>query len=182
MRVLLGAVALLIGVDAFGVHRQAFGTTSTTKLDMGVKNPPPNDATAGKALAFLGAAGASLGLVIFAPFAGLESSGSVPTSSTPEIVKIVQKKEKALPDAKATLVFKEKAPAAPKVAKSNSFKDQGYNFDGDAPVVKVTVPKVEAKADAGAAARNAAQEKASAAKAESATKAAEAKASAGKLH
>jgi hypothetical protein len=65
MRVLLGAVALLIGVDAFGVHRQAFGTTSTTKLDMGVKNPPPNDATAGKALAFLGAAGGSLGLVIF---------------------------------------------------------------------------------------------------------------------
>lgn len=180
MRVLLGAVALLIGVDAFGVHRQAFGTTSTTKLDMGVKNPPPNDATAGKALAFLGAAGASLGLVILAPFAGLESS--VPTSSTPEIVKIVQKKEKALPDAKATLVFKEKPPASPKVAKFNSFKDQGYNFDGDAPVVKATVPKVEAKADAGAADRKAAQEKASAAKAESAIKAAEAKASAGKLH
>jgi len=138
MRVALFILLVLVAsteafVPAHVPAKPAF-TSSTTCREMAPRNDPPTAATPVKAVGFLGAAAACLGLIVAAPFANVDSPGVMAPRAPKEIVQKVKKvsdkpkKEKVVKEKKQKVV-KEEAPKKEVDEKVNrSLKRMGYDF------------------------------------------------------
>lgn len=120
MKVALFMIALVVGTEAFApavrVMQKPTATFTGTALEMGPRNDPPTAETGVKAVGFLGAAAACLGLIVLAPFADVESPGAMPAKAPKEVVQKTSKPKNEKAEKK-------------KVEKTNrALKTQGYNF------------------------------------------------------
>lgn len=117
-------LSLFAGAQAFAPASSRPAFRNGNALQMAPRNDPPTAATGVKAVAFFGAAAASLGLILAAPFANIESPGamSMPVKAPKEIVQ----KERSSKPKKEKAPKKEKTPKQEK--KSGFLKSQGYDF------------------------------------------------------
>lgn len=117
-------IAMFVGAEAFAPVPARQTTFTSTSLEMAPRNDPPTAATGVKAVGFLGAAAAILGLIVTAPFADVGSPGAMPSVGLPNAPKLeIVKKNPAVTAAKAK---KEKQKSELKVTKA--LKSQGYDF------------------------------------------------------
>jgi len=114
-------IAVVVRTEAFAPAFQVMQKPTFTgiALEMAVRNDPPTPETGAKAVGFLGAAAACLGLIVAAPFTDIGSPGAMPSKAPTEIVQKTPKSAKPTNEK----VEKKKAEKTNRMLKS-----QGYDF------------------------------------------------------